>query len=296
MNINDIALIVSIESNLNNLNLMTNTIKQHRFYEDEAIKCFKCWRKNGGWLKNIQIYCVCPSKNTLNKNTQNELKKLNVEYIEYYDNNIFNYSSGFLTLPFIQQLFEKKVNINQNILIRIDLDMQLLKPLPIEWFYNVYLGQTCIGQYDIYSIKDQRRIYKNFLPFDTGLMITDKRNMFGSLWYKLCFSDYILNTNEWQAVKKQFGNYYLEEFVVDYIYANNLSRIVPIQRYQYGEGYGSLNTFSDIEFKSLYFLHEHLYINKSSLITSEYNSIIEHIIYNRRNKQNYIDVLSSYNN
>ena len=187
VNSSDVALIVSVESNENNINLMTKTISVQRFYEDEAIRCFKSWRKNGGWLKDIDIYCVCPSKNTIKQTTKDEFKKLNVEYVEYFDQNIFDYSSGFLTLPFVGQLFENKVNISQNILIKIDLDMQLLKPLPEEWFNEVELGYTVIGQYDVYSIRDQRNAYRDFLPFDTGLMITDKRNMFCDLWYKLCF-------------------------------------------------------------------------------------------------------------
>ena len=281
----NIALIVSVESNETNINLLTNTIQIKRFYESEALRCFQSWRKNGGWLKDISIYCVCPSKNTINKSTQIKFKELGVEYIEYLDQNLFNYSSGFLTLPFVGQLFENKVHINETILIKIDLDMQLLKPLPIEWFETVNLGFTIVGQYDKYSIKDQRQVYPNFLPFDTGLMITDKNNKFCDLWYKLCFKDYVLKTNQWKETKIKFGDYYLEEFVVDYIYANNLAKIFPIQRYQYGEGYASLNTFTDDEFQRLYFLHEHLYADQRMLISDEYNSVYEKLIYTKRSRE-----------
>lgn len=282
VNPSDISLIVSVESNENNLNLMTKIISTQRFYEDEAIRCFKAWRKNGGWLKDISIYCVCPSKNIIKQATKDELKKLNVEYIEYFDENLFDYTSGFLTLPFVGQLFENKVQINQNILIKIDLDMQLLKPLPEEWFEQIELGYTIVGQYDSYSIRDQRNVYEDFLPFDTGLIITDKRNMFCDLWYKLCFRDYVVKTREWGEVKMKFGDYYLEEFVVDYIYANNLAKIFPVQRYQYGEGYASIDTFTSDEIKNLYFLHEHLYRDHRMLITDEYNSVIERMKYLKR--------------
>lgn len=285
VDVNQIALIVSVESNENNLNLMTKTINVQRFYEDEAIRCFKMWRKNGGWLKDIAIYCVCPSQNTIKNITKQQLKQLNIEYIEYVDENLFNYTSGFLTLPFVSQLFETKINITQNIIIRIDLDMQLLKPIPEKWFDYIGLGYTLVGQYDVFSIKDQRHVYKQFLPFDTGLMITDKKNMFCDLWYKLCFKKYVIKTDEWHAVKIQFGDYYLEEFVIDYIYANNLAKIMPIQRYQYGEGYASLKTFNDEEIKNLYFLHEHLYKDKRMLITDDYNSVLERIEFNKRNNR-----------
>ena len=29
----------------------------------------------------------------------------------------------------------------------------------------------------------------------------------------------------------KFGDYYLEEFVIDYIYANKLAKVMPVQRY-----------------------------------------------------------------
>jgi len=38
--------------------------------------------------------------------------------------------------------------------VKIDLDMQLLKPLPKDWFDAVSLGFAIVGQYDKYSIKD----------------------------------------------------------------------------------------------------------------------------------------------
>lgn len=282
INPNDVALVVSVESNENNINLMTKTIQIQRFYEDEAVRCFQAWRKNGGWLKDIAIYCVCPSRNTIKKETQYKLKTLNVEYIEYFDKNIFNYSSGFLTLPFVGQLFENSIYVNQHIMIKIDLDMQLLKPLPKEWFITASFGSTVVGQYDKYSIRDQRQTYTDFLPFDTGLMITNKNNKFCDLWYKLCFKEYVIKTNQWQETKIQFGNYYLEEFVIDYIYANKLIKIFPVQRYQYGEGYASIDTFSDEELNGLYFLHEHLYANKRMLISQEYNSLYEKMTYIKR--------------
>lgn len=277
-----IALVVSVESNQNNVNLMTKTVQIQRFYEDEALRCFQSWRKNGGWLKDIAIYCVCPSKNTIKKDTQDKFKELGVEYIEYFDQNLFNYSSGFLTLPFVGQLFENKVQIDQDILVKIDLDMQLLKPLPREWFGFVNFGFTVVGQYDKYSIRDQRQAYPDFLPFDTGLMITDKNNKFCDLWYKFCFKEYVIKTNQWQETKMKFGDYYLEEFVIDYIYANKLAKVMPVQRYQYGEGYASIDTFSDEELKQLYFLHEHLYADKRMLISDEYNSLHEKMTYMKR--------------
>jgi hypothetical protein len=80
MDVNDIALIAPIEGNYNNLNNKTIFSDEplERLYEYEAIRCFKFWRKNGGWLKDINIYTVCLTGNDISDNTKEEFKKLNV--------------------------------------------------------------------------------------------------------------------------------------------------------------------------------------------------------------------------
>ena len=40
-------------------------IRAIRYYEDEAIDCIRSWRKNGGWLKDIPMYCICCTKNKI---------------------------------------------------------------------------------------------------------------------------------------------------------------------------------------------------------------------------------------
>lgn len=264
------------------MNLATNTVKIHRYYEDEAIDCIRSWRKNGGWLKDIPMYCICCTKNKISQETKSKLKYLNVFYIEYEDPQIQNYSSGFLTLPFCGMLFERKIKIQQDILIRTDLDMKLLKPMPKELFN---CKMPIIGQYDKISIKDQRQTFSDFLPFDTGFMITNKNDNFYSLWYELCYKQYVLDTKDWNITKAKFGMYYLEEFIVDFIHKRKLVDITPIQRYQIGEGYASIDTYSENEIKNIMFFHQHLYKNKKMMISSEGNMFKEMLNYMKRTKK-----------
>ena len=252
-------------------------------YENEAIRCFSSWRKNGGWLKDIPIYAVCFTHNTISESTRTELEKLNVTYIEYYEKESDSYSSGFLQLPYIGKFFEKTYSINQNSLIRIDLDMTLIKPISTALVDATQYYDAVIGQYDVDSIKDQRKPYEDCLPFDTGFMLTDKRKCFNTFWYDTCFNSNVLNSAEWNDVKKQTGDYYLEEFAVDYINHNKLANILSVQKYQYGEGYASIRTFTDEQLKNLYFLHEHMYINGK--FPWGYNSVKERMTYlNRMNR------------
>ena len=117
--------------------------------------------------------------------------------------------------------------MNEDVLIRIDLDMALLKPLSCQLFSNVS-NATLIGQYDVNSLKDQRTSYPGILPFDTGFMISNKNSGFYHKWYEMCFSDEVLNSSEWKSIRQVLGDYYLEEFAVDYMNYNNIMPIMPI--------------------------------------------------------------------
>lgn len=254
----NIALIAPIERNIECLNKQTGITKFRRYFEDEAIRCFESWRKNGGWLKDIPIYTICSTGNNISDETRRGLEKLGVIHIEDFNPQSKSYSSGFLTLPYCGLYFQEINPIQQDITLRIDLDMVLLKPLDKFLFDNVE-NETIIGQYDEDSLKDQRGTFEGQLPFDTGFMITHRKNSFYRKWHDLCFSDEILSSDRWSEVRKVFGDYYLEEFVVDYMFNHDISKIRPIQKYQHGEGYASVDTFSDEQLEHLYFRHEHIY-------------------------------------
>ena len=256
-NISDIALIASIESDRINLNSQLNTVATARLYESEAIRCFKSWRTKAGWLKDIPIYCLCCTKNTPSQKTIDKLKELNVTYIEDYNPDVEKFSSGFLTIPYVGKYFETIKPIKENITIKIDLDNCLLKPFPEKLINEVY-NKVIVGQYnDEYDI--QERFCYNTYPFDTSLIITHRKHNFYSLYYDLCFDENVLNSKEWTLIKSLYGDYWLEEFVVDYIYYYKLSNILCVQNYQYGYDYPTLEWFiKNKKLDGLYLSHSHI--------------------------------------
>ena len=101
-----IALITTIEG-ITNKNNTNGTFDVIRDYEAEAIKCFKYWRKNAGWLKDIPIYTHCPTENKITEKTINELKKLNVTYFDNFIPKTKTYTNGFINV-FISGEFRDK--------------------------------------------------------------------------------------------------------------------------------------------------------------------------------------------
>ena len=68
----------------------------------------------------------------------------------------------------------------------------------------------------------------------------------------------IQQNEEWKKIENETGKYYLEEFVVDYMYKNNISNIKPIKNHIYGEGYKEMNLITDDEMKDIRFIHSHI--------------------------------------
>lgn len=250
------ALIAAIEGDRKNLNNDKAIVKFERLYESEAVVCFTSWRENGGWLKDIPIYVLCPTHNIISENTKTKLAKLNVEYIEEYHPITEKFTSGFLNIPYVGKVFEDRLDVD--VLIKIDLDMNLIQPLP-EGLVNC--GEVVCGQYDDYSTRLQRTLEEGWTnPFDTGFMITRKDSGFYNKWWAEV--DAILNDPEsdpeWLKVREQTGEYYLEEYIVDKLFHANPGLLWPIQRYQIGEWYTPIKEFTDEELKRVYFWHEHL--------------------------------------
>jgi hypothetical protein len=250
------ALIAAIEGDRKNLNNDKNIVKFDRLYESEAVICFDNWRKNGGWLKDIPIYVLCPTHNTISTETKVKLTALNVEYVEEYHPIIETFTSGFLNIPYVGKLFEDRLDVD--IIIKIDLDMNLIQPLPEEL---VTCGEVVCGQYDDFSTRLQRTLEEGWTnPFDTGFMITRRDSGFYNKWWAEV--DAILNDPdsdpEWIKVREQTGEYYLEEYIVDKLFHADPSILRPVQRYQIGEWYTPVAEFTDEELTNVYFWHEHL--------------------------------------
>lgn len=271
------ALVAAIEGDRKNLNNDKNIVQFERLYESEAIICFAHWRENGGWLKDIPIYVLCPTHNTISEETKSKLAALNVEYIEEYHPITETFTSGFLNIPYVGMLFEERLDVD--VIIKIDLDMNLIQPLPEEL---VNCGEVICGQYDDYSTRLQRTLEDGWTnPFDTGFMITRRESGFYQLWWSEV--NKILNGRlvdlDWMTVREQTGDYYLEEYIVDKIFHTDPSILRPVQRYQIGEWYTPVAEFSDEELRKVYFWHEHLIIDPA------YDKIRQKVEYFNRMKK-----------
>jgi len=248
------ALIGAIESEFNDTNVNTGICEAcKRRLESEAIECFTAWRKNGGWLKDIDIYAVCPTKNIISEETKEKFKELNVTYIEEYQPVTETFTSGFLNIPLVGMMMEQR--LDHDVFIKIDLDMNLIKPLPERW---VNSEQIIVGQYDDYCTKMQRVPVDGNNPLDTGFVISKRTTKLYHKFFETVMSLMGSDDPEWQRVKAQTGEYFLEEFAMDRIYASGEFDIQLVQKYQVGEWYTPVNELSDDELREVYFWHEHL--------------------------------------
>lgn len=275
---NNIAFITPIEQNKI---VVVNGIKVYRYFEDEAIRCIKSIRQSKSWLENLPIYVLNMNNAQLKENTIQQLLSYNVNYIYDPYDKAKDFLTTFLNEPYTGKYFETIKPIDEEITIKIDLDMKMIKPIP----YELVVSSTekpIVGQYDILSKKQQRTLLDNTIPFDTNFIITHRRHNFYSTYFDLCFDKAVLESDAWKQIKQQHGNYFLEEFVIDYIYSNKLIDIQPIQYYQFGEGYPSIDIYPQERLKDIYFLHEHIYKNGQKSLDVEYNSLVQQMKYMKR--------------
>jgi len=250
-------LFAHIEKNLMDIN--SSKVGYKRYYEKEAILAFKSWRKNGGYLKDIPIYAICLTKNTISKETQEELKKLNVTYIEDYQSETDNFKNGYWLIPLTGKYIQNK--IQSDFYIKIDLDMYLQKPIPKIFFQK---NKITISKYDNNS---QNNRWNNFNKFpkkygnvwDTGIIITEKNNFFKD-YYDLLISlekEYLQSKKQFYKkylikIPEDFEYGFLEEFAITILNLENKYNFIPYYNYCAGEFYNNEITSDTC------FLHYHI--------------------------------------
>jgi len=279
--LNKNILMYVIENNDNNLNNQQGVYSNKRLYFDEIILSVNAWRENGGWLKDIPIYAICPTTNTLNEEETKQLRDLNVIYLEEYMKETEDFFCGYWNVPLVGKWCEE--NLDFDTMIHIDCDMTLIKPLP-ETLVN-YHDPVC-GVYDINSMKDQRELPEDwFRPFDTGFTISKKTSGFYTTFHNVL--EEVTDTLDpvWLEYMSQRPVQDIEEFAMDKIYNEKLLDMTYIEKYQIGEGYASVDTLTDDEVEEVYFWHEHI------LHEPYYDRIKEKIKYFKRIKN--INKLSS---
>lgn len=165
------------------------------------------------------------------------MERLGVEYIVDYRPETEGFRTPFLNEPYAGKYFESIAPVPEDITVKIDLDMQLVKPIPLELVMSAE-DKPIVGQYDPAASKQQRKLSDaTSIPFDTNFIITHRKHGFYSKYLDACMDEKLLRSAEWLEIEKQYGSYYLEEYAVDWLFRNGAIDVQPAQWYQFGEGY-----------------------------------------------------------
>ena len=220
----------------------------------------KSWRQHGGWLKDIPIYVFNVNGCNPKLKTIQALEYFGCQYIEKHIEDTESFDYGFLNEPLCGKLAEEM--LSEDTFIKIDLDMQLLKPLGQELLDLENF--TLVGQYSSEDAKDQRHSFSGFTPFDTNFIVSSRESRFYHFYYAACFDESMLNSREYKCIAEASGlpNYLQEEFAVDYMHKNQICKIKPITNYNFGEGYRDIDDMTDDEVNQIHFLHGHIYEDK----------------------------------
>lgn len=215
------------------------------------------WRQRGGWLKDIPAYVFNVNRCKPRASTLQALASLGCHYIEHHIEDAEKLECGFLNEPLCGKIAEEM--LSEDIFIKIDLDMQLLKPLSQAL---LDIGDfTLVGQYSDEDAKAQRHGFAGFAPFDTNFIVSSRQSKFYHHYCEACFSKEYLDSDEYKRVMRTDGvnsNYYQEEFAVDYLHKNGICKIKPVLNYNFGEGYHDIDSMTDAEVESVHFLHGHI--------------------------------------
>lgn len=262
--INDIALILNFENN-KIVKIPETNERYCRKYEDELVRCLKYFRKNGGKFKNIKIYCLKFKDQHISDDIITKLQLYNANVIEA-DCNYPTLKTPYMLEVFLGQFFEKPGTIQENVLVKIDIDTVLLREFDDSLFENLDICVK-IGQYSKYSsVSNRTTLDAKELPFDNSFIVVDKRLGFFTQYFELCNSEILDNMPEFQSIKSIYGSQYIVEFAIDYMNHHKLFNIQPILNYQIGEAYDDLGVLPDSYLKSVYFIHHHIYNNENDFM------------------------------
>lgn len=243
------ALILTVE----NEEAVNNKLEDipFRFFEMESVNCVESWRKNAGWLKDIPIYIMNPTGD-ISEKTKEWYNKYNVTYISKKPE-IFNiHEYGFFNVHYVGHYLEKLPELQDTLLIHIDLDMEILRPFPEDFFDDLWENkkEAYLGGYFKDDYKNQRKpIYSDQLT-NTGFVcnIAGRFNFYEELLKHLVKIEDLYR-------KIYLRDYDKEEYCSDLL--SILFNFKIINGYEQGEGYSVAEDLTNV-----YFWHEHLYESK----------------------------------
>tara|TARA_B100002019_G_scaffold293442_1_gene321095 strand:+ start:6425 stop:7240 length:816 start_codon:yes stop_codon:yes gene_type:complete len=260
---NSVALVGVIEGNLNNINISNGPL---RLLEQEAIKCFRSWRKNGGSLANIDIYCICITENTPTQHCINVMTNYGVTYIHEYLPESDKFKNGWWNKPLACSYMENY--LHHDIIIHIDLDMYLLREIQIDVNRNSCLVYDETDALQERTPNPNSRLY-NHRPYNTCYITAKRRDHLFTQWYD-CLRVLEQDINMIREYYNDVSYDKLEEAAMDVLGYTDNKRIdiIPVEDIMFGETYtplSDMNSYSNISFH-----HYHIY-NKNNL--SKYNYI-----------------------
>ena len=232
----------------------SNTDGNIREYYQECIRCIKSWRINGGWLKDIFVMIDYIGE-SLTQDQKDEMVSLDkVSIFSSEDNKKDNKKdNGFFDVHYSGKRM-RDLNLDGVITIHIDLDMILLREIPINFFNPLLKKDLIIGGYNIEDYALQRKPIFGDRIFNTNLVITKNKEYSSFDFYEEMIKGYKKIRSENKL------NYYSEETLVEKVLLNKEGKYSEQTNYEMGEGYANnLDTLPNI-----YFWEEHIYRNPTN--------------------------------
>ncbi len=214
-----------------------------REYYQECIRCIKSWRINGGWLKDIFVIIDYIGE-SLTQEQKDELISLNKV-------SIFSPEENEKDNSFFDEHYSGKrirdLNLDGVITIHIDLDMILLREIPVNFFSPLIEKDLIIGGYNIEDYEYQRKPLFGNRIFNTNLVITKSKEYSFFDFYEEMIKEYSSYPDK--------TDYYIDETLVEKVLLNQEFNYLEQTYYEMGEGYtNNLDALPDI-----YFWEEHIY-------------------------------------
>lgn len=265
LNPNTYCLLLTVDdhNSINNQRLNQTNEFPSRNYIMESIRCITAWRKRGGYLADIRIIIDYIGSSELTDEVIEFYMKNKVTVVysrKHYEDFMKDYDYGFVGVH-LTGYHLSKTDIVKPIIIHIDLDMELLQPIPPRFFEPLLSKECIIGGYREEDLPSQRTPLFNNSILNSDLIVTKSHEYTDiSIYGEFLFNITIINQNyeKYQIPSnKEYRLFDIEEYGVDKSYAERpeLYHVVKEDSYEQGEGYFEA---TNIDLSKVYFWHEHI--------------------------------------
>ena len=258
-----LLLTVDDHNSINNQRLNQTNEFQSRNYITESIRCITAWRKRGGYLADIRIIVDYIGQSELSKEVLKFYSKNDIVLVHSRDKYIDflkDYDYGFVGVH-LTGYHLSNTEITKPIIIHIDLDMELLQPIPPKFFEPLLTKECIIGGYRDEDLPSQRTPLFNNSILNSDLVVTKNKEYTNiSMYGKFLSNISIINSNyeTYQLPSdKEYRLFDIEEYGVDKTFSEHpeLFHVVKEDSYEQGEGYFEV---TNIDLSKVYFWHEHI--------------------------------------